>query len=194
MAGKKKSEKILVQRHSTLDFAKSYTSLFYGAVTVVLLIVLVFVGVRFIGQKNKEVISNEGANTAEDNKKMYTVVEGDTLWSIAEKYYESGFEWSQIAKANKIENPANIEKGVKLVIPDVEKKVVSEEKTEVNRADNTSVAKIQGEKYTVKSGDNLWDVAVRAYGDGFKWVEIAKANKLINPNTIHSGNNLIIPR
>jgi nucleoid-associated protein YgaU len=43
-------------------------------------------------------------------------------------------------------------------------------------------------------GDSLWKIAVRAYGDGYKWVSIAKANKLVNPNLIHSGNVLTLPR
>jgi nucleoid-associated protein YgaU len=31
----------------------------------------------------------------------YTVVEGDTLWEIAEAAYGSGFEWGKILEANK---------------------------------------------------------------------------------------------
>jgi nucleoid-associated protein YgaU len=40
----------------------------------------------------------------------------------------------------------------------------------------------------------LWTIAVRAYGDGYKWTEIAKANKLVNPNLIHPGNVFVLPR
>ena len=53
---------------------------------------------------------------------------------------------------------------------------------------------IDGDTYTVIRGDNLWNIAVRAYGDGFKWVDIAKANDLANPSIIHRGNVLVIPR
>ena len=53
---------------------------------------------------------------------------------------------------------------------------------------------ITGSSYTVVHGDNLWDIAVRAYGDGYKWVEIANANDLANPNLIHTGNLFVIPR
>ncbi len=38
----------------------------------------------------------EGDITGEE----YTVVEGDTLWEIAEARYGSGFEWTQIRDAN----------------------------------------------------------------------------------------------
>lgn len=58
----------------------------------------------------------------------------------------------------------------------------------------TSISTISGDSYTVVHGDNLWNIAVRAYGDGFKWTEIAKANNLSNPSIIHAGNHFVIPR
>ncbi|PIZ97158.1 MAG: lectin, partial [Candidatus Levybacteria bacterium CG_4_10_14_0_2_um_filter_35_8] len=38
------------------------------------------------------------------------------------------------------------------------------------------------------------NIAVRAYGDGYRWVDIARANGLENPDLIFSGNVLKIPR
>jgi nucleoid-associated protein YgaU len=32
--------------------------------------------------------------------KKYTVVQGDTLWDISEKFYDSGFDWTYIRDAN----------------------------------------------------------------------------------------------
>ena len=57
-----------------------------------------------------------------------------------------------------------------------------------------TVQTIQGDKYTVQKGDTLWEIAQRAYGDPYKWTEIAKANNLNNPNLIHRGNEFVIPR
>jgi nucleoid-associated protein YgaU len=57
-----------------------------------------------------------------------------------------------------------------------------------------SEEKISADKYTVVKGDSLWTIAERAYGDGYKWVEIAKENKLVNPNVIHTGNVFTLPR
>ncbi len=48
--------------------------------------------------------------------------------------------------------------------------------------------------YTVKSGDTLWNIAERQYKDGYKWVDIAKANKLVNPGQISSGTKLTLPK
>ncbi len=48
--------------------------------------------------------------------------------------------------------------------------------------------------YTVLEGDHLWEIAVRAYGDGFRWSDIAKANNLSSPDAITVGMVLTIPR
>ena len=48
--------------------------------------------------------------------------------------------------------------------------------------------------YEVQSGDTLWSIATSAYGDGYRWAEIAKANSLSNPNVIHHGNVLVLPQ
>lgn len=49
-------------------------------------------------------------------------------------------------------------------------------------------------KYTVKRGDSLWKISTRFYGTGYNWVAIASANKLANPDIIHSGTTLTIPK
>jgi len=60
--------------------------------------------------------------------------------------------------------------------------------------ENISSESIDGDKYTVQKGDTLWEISVRAYGDGYKWVEIAEANDLANPDLIHRGNEFVLPR
>lgn len=44
----------------------------------------------------------------------YTVVEGDTLWSISEKFFHYPWLWAEIWKDNKIENPNIIYPGDKI--------------------------------------------------------------------------------
>lgn len=133
------------------------------------------------------------------SEKTYTVAVGDDLWKIAEKFYNSGYNWVDIAKANNLSNPSDIHVGNKLAIPAVTPKVATVVKI-VHTADDylsTSVSthvKITGNTYTIAHGDDLWDIAVRAYGDGYQWVKIAKANNLTNPNLVHVGNVLKIPR
>ena len=81
--------------------------------------------------------------------------------------------------------------GTKLIIPDVKPKELTVEKMQPQTQMTNSIT---SKSYIIQKGDFLWSIAIRAYGNGYKWVEIAKANKLTNPNLINVGNNLIIPR
>lgn len=50
-----------------------------------------------------------------------------------------------------------------------------------------------GTNYTVVSGDTLWGIAVRFYGDGTRYPEIAAANGIADPNLIYPGQVFVIP-
>ncbi len=193
-----------------MQSSDSYKSLIYGIVTVVVLFIVIALGIRTM-QQNKAQIDDEALmtqntqtkTTTPDNNNSYTVVEGDTLWGIAEKSYNDGFKWKEIAKANNLQDSTSLEKGMKLVIPSLpsENKNMTQAPTAQPEMDNkaslpssTTMNKIEGSSYTVVHGDNLWDIAVRAYGDGYRWVELAKANNLSNPGLIFSGNVLTLPR
>lgn len=49
-------------------------------------------------------------------------------------------------------------------------------------------------KVTVKTGDSLWGLAIRYYGDGRLWKKIAAANGIANPNRIKVGMVLEMPK
>lgn len=69
-----------------------------------------------LGWMNESHIKLVGSSSAPANK-YYTVVKGDTLWSIANKFYGNGSRYPEIAKANNISNPDIIRIGQKLLIP-----------------------------------------------------------------------------
>lgn len=157
--------------------------------------------------------------TADNEQNIWTVQKGESLWAIAEMKYNDGYKWVDIARSNKLSNPGSIHAGDKLKLPSIglnEQTIatVTTHDEENNRtvqknttkpkptakpatrpnAPNGTMTKITGTTYDVVRGDNLWNIAVRAYGDGYRWVDIARANHLANPRIIHAGNHFTIPR
>lgn len=193
-------------------FGESYTSLILGMVVVILAIILVvalFRNRNFSGvinpQPKQDVSSTstgpkEQAGKAENTQgalksgSVYKVQAGDTLWSIAERTYKSGYNWVDIAQANNLTaNPGAIDTGMSLKLPQVTPKMAT-----VNTGKQGSVSSVPNaistNTYTVQHGDCLWTIAVRAYGDGYKWSEIANANNIRSPDLIYSGTVLKLPR
>ena len=64
-----------------------------------------------------EDVSHEPPPPPPAPKKTYTVVGGDTLWAIAEKFLGDGNRYPEIAKLNNIPNPDLINVGQVLTIP-----------------------------------------------------------------------------
>ena len=175
----------------SLKLNESFLSMILGAIVltvVVILVVSYFKGkssgtmLPMAEQTQSEVIPEAG-EIIEDGKTFHIVSRGETLWSISQKYFASGYHWVDIKKANSLSDPDKIEAGMKLLLPDMEPQALITEEKPIS--DNT---------YKVVKGDSLWSIAVRSYGDGFKWVEIARGNKLVNPNIIHQGNVLTLAR
>ena len=109
------------------------------------------------------------------------VMSGDSLWKIAVRNYGDGYKWTEIAKANNIKSPNLIEVGQKLVLPKIEKT-------------NVDTVVVEKTDYVVVRGDKLWDIAVRFYGDGYKWTKIWQDNrgKLNSPDKLEIGMTLVI--
>jgi nucleoid-associated protein YgaU len=51
----------------------------------------------------------------------------------------------------------------------------------------------QEKRYTVQPGDNLSKISQRFYGDASKYMTIARANNLKDPDKIQAGQELLIP-
>lgn len=68
-------------------------------------------------------------------------------------------------------------------VPGVSSQIVVPTKVEVKNEEDMNV-------YKVKKGDNLWDISVKIYGNGYKWVGLAKRNNLVNANFLAVGQEL----
>jgi len=165
----------------TLKLNESSISMVLGALVIVIVGVLV---VNYIRDRGF-VLKDGGIATNESSLKTHTVAKGETLWSISEKYYGTGYKWVEIAEDNSLQNADQVEVGQTLTLPGTEEVITPAEESPVL---------ISGTSYTVQKGDHLWGIAVRAYGDGYKWVEIAKANSLRTPNLLFIGTVLTLPR
>jgi nucleoid-associated protein YgaU len=205
-------DKKIKQLLKTIKLNESTLSMMFGVVTVLLIGVLI---VRMYSANKPAEISSEAEQTEmvtervgdvvvekkEDGTKVptelpekVTVEKGQHLWAIATKYYGSGYNYVDIAKANNLTNASALEVGQELVLPKV---AVIEVGTAAPAATATMTEqpnKIEGDSYTVVRGDHLWSIAVRAYGDGYKWVEIAKANNIAHSNYIEVGQVLKLNR
>lgn len=176
-------------------------ALSYVLGVLILILSAVFVA-RYIKNLSSQPSINNGTSTQTQNV-THVVTKGETLWSISSQYYKEGSSWKTIAEANNITDPAKLEVGQSLTIPDITvpspsasttQAPTESPKPQISEEGASSVNEIKESTYTVVKGDCLWNIALRAYGDGEKWHEIAEANKLANPRIIHSGNVFTIPR
>lgn len=164
----------------------------YQSIVVGLLVFLIGLGVSYklvTNQLNKVKQQEAAMTEQQEQKNTHTVAAGETLWSIAEKEIGSGYNAPDIAKANNLADPDKIEIGTKLTIPQVSP--IMEQHGSVTSIQTTQVT-LHESKYTVKDGDTLWDISVAAYGDGYRWPEIAKTNKIANPDLIYAGSVLAL--
>lgn len=104
----------------------------------------------------------------------YTVKKGDTLKSLAKKYYGKSSKWKKIYNANKAKlalasASSKLKEGMKLQIPAI--------------------------NYTVKKGDTVKDIAKKYFGARSKWKLIYQVNKdVITPSLkVKAGAKLVIP-
>lgn len=195
---------------------KSYVNLVLGLLIVFIAGILVL---NFF-KKNQENLGPAQQAATEDTQGdvkpgdlpgKYTVKEGDTLYLIAEKYYQDGYKFPKLAEANKLNDVNTLEVGQVLDIPKLEDTTLAATETTTTDTAATETKDsgtgtggainqtvwgetISGDTYTVVEGDWLSTIAGRAYGDIMAYEKIAQANNITDPNVINPGTVLKIPR
>jgi len=204
-SSRKKTDRLqsIRDRFSRFKWTDSYNSFLLGIVAVIIAVLFV---TSIICQQNRiqqtssistgptpSIVATvtPGTTLAENGSTYYVVKDNDSLWNISTNLYNDGYKWNEIAKLNNLVNPDLIYKGDKLLLPE---KTPSSLGQVMQNEVKQNPATIMGNAYTVVRDDTLWDIAVRAYGDGYRWVDIAKVNNLANPDLIFSGNVFKIPR
>lgn len=173
---------------------ENYLSVALGVLVFLVILTLIF---RSGDTPKKDAMDQKNQET---KQKTYVVKPGDSVSSIARDQLGSMDKAEEIIKTNDLKNPNTIEVGTELVLPAEEVdmtddvKMVEDKDATVNGDGATSDKAITGDTYTVVKGDHLWDIAVRAYGDGNKYTLIIEANKLRNPDRIEAGTVLKLPR
>ena len=177
-------------------------STFLGGLVVVVVSVLVYNYFSGVNQPATETTQTETVVTlVEENGEMvpenlpakHVVVANEDLWHISQKYFESGYNWVDIAKENGLADANVITAGQELSIPRVGVKAPAQPEV---AAAKTEAVSIETDEYLVQKGDFLWKIALKAYGDGYQWTKIWEANKELIPNSniIEAGTLLKLPR
>jgi len=176
-----------------------------GGIVVVVIAGLIFNYFRTTNLKSWQgiLLSEQEVTTtskSDENDKLiatYKVAKGDDLWHIAEKFYRSGYNYVDIMKENNILGSGIIVPDQELRIPKVEAKMITvvETQTTVVGEQVKPVTSITPGEYVIVKGDSYWNIAVRAYGDGYQWSKIYDANRTIfnDPNIIFVGEKITIP-
>lgn len=206
-------QSLMQKLQEQLKLDQSYLSLILGLIIVLIAGILVFNYFKTsrptLGPADQTNETAEADVLPENLPGKYTVKEGDTLFLIAQKYYNDGYKFTEIAKTNNLANENSIETGQILEIPKLDITVAEASptptitseaaKTEelgTGGAENQTIwgEKISGDTYTVVAGDWLSTISGRAYGDIMQYTKIAEANKIVNPDVIEPGTVLKIPR
>lgn len=220
-----KKDNYLGKIESEINSNQSKVSLVLGALIILVIGILVF------NYFNKSQPSLGPAQQTEQEQQLtedialdklpgkYTVKEDDTLFLIAQKYYNDGDKFTEIVKANNLADANVIEKDQVIEIPklaDVQAIANPDEtpspspspspildtSTPANNTENAIGggdatvwgSKIEGDTYTIEEGDWLSTISARSYGDIYSYKKIADANNISDPDYITPGTVLKIPR
>lgn len=154
-----------------------------------------------------------------ENLKTHSVVSGESLYQIAEKYYGNGNMWKELAKFNGMDKSGAVRVGMKIKVPSKEalggRTLVTTPPTstdpgirlikpapsapgkatvkETIKPPSAKPGKIELASYTVKRGDTLGNISLKTLGTSKRWQEIVDLNNLDDEDALTPGAVLKIP-
>jgi len=141
--------------------------------------------------------------TIDEELIIYVIRTGDTLKSIAERYYGSAAKERVIAEFNFIDDPKSIKVGEEII---VEVKPLkqganvaptqshsSEAAAKPQSATKSDVAAASGATYVIQAGDNLGKIAKQTLGKATLASKLLEANPGLNPKNLKVGTTILIP-
>ena len=123
----------------------------------------------------------------------YSVMEGDTLGKIAEKFFGNAGYWEQLAEYNKLKEPNKLFVGEVIRIPNNLAPLVNNDTVYVEYV--APVTYPEDETYVVESGDMMTCIVSKFYDriDLITVDKLATYNNLSDPNKIYVDQVLLIP-
>ena len=125
-----------------------------------------------------------------DSQRVHVFRDGDTLWSLATKYYGNGLYWKNIAAYNGIANPKKVANGTFIFLPS---KDIIVGYTYEEPVQEVEVVEAQERVHYFKNGDTLWNLATKYYGNGKYWKNLAAYNGIDNPKKVANGTAIYLP-
>ncbi len=166
-------------------------------------------GQQAAATENTVVRNEHSAKKTEASSKTYIVKSGDSLASIAVKFYGAKegnrrVNIDRIFNANKnvLKSSDEIYEGQKLVIPSLPGSTTETASSSTSTAgritaggSNAAVRSASDKEYVVAEGDSLWKIADAKLGNGTRYTEILKLNSdvLKNEDSLSVGMKLKLP-
>ena len=126
---------------------------------------------------------------SDDVPRTYQVQPGDTLATIAIKFYGSPQHWIDIATANPFADPRRLQVGQTLRLPDPDD-MLDIANFPVQQPSSRAVT------HTIRPGESLYSIAKRYYKNANRWRVIFDANRDVlgsDPDDLQPGTKLVIP-
>ncbi len=157
--------------------------------------------VRFIEMGGTTPARGDSTGSPGSGMRFHDVGSDETLTQICRRYYGDDALVGDLARYNGLKNPNMVSQGRRLRIPDASDLVRGIKRPSLGNTDKPNAAqrpvaqKKSYEKYRVRSGDNLSEIAQRLLGSARRWTELRDLNRdvIVDEDLLIAGTVLRVP-